>query len=102
MVIEIESENNSKFILKSNIVYTNSIKYKRIIRIIFTFELYVIIISINILIFIFIIIIIIINKFDLFRFFIIVYINSFSLYEYIIKFGIIKEKRLMINIIIIR
>ena len=42
-----------------------------------------------------------INKFNLFRFFIIVYINFF-LYEYIIKFNIIKEKRLIINIMIIR
>jgi len=32
----------------------------------------------------------------------IIYIDSFSFYEYIIKFGITKEKHLIINIIIIK
>ena len=92
MIIKIESKGNSEFILKGNIVYMSSTKYKKIIKAIFTFELYVIIIRINILISIFIIIAIIINKFDLFRFFIIVYIDSLSLYEYIVKLNIIKTK----------
>ena len=102
MVIGIESESNSEFILKDNIIYTSSIKYKNVIRIIFTFKLYAIVVSINILISIFIIIVIIINKLNLFYFLIIVYIDSFSLYEYIIKLNIIKEKCLIINIIVIR
>ena len=77
IVIGIESEDNSKFILKNNIIYINLTKYKKVIRTILTSELYVIIININILIFIFIIIIIIINKFNLLYFLIIVYINFF-------------------------
>ena len=60
------------------------------------------IIGIDIFLFISFFIIIIINKFDLLRLRIIVCINFFSLYEYIIKFNTIKEKRLIIDIIIIR
>ena len=93
---------NLIFLLKGNIVYISLIKYKKVIRIIFIFELYIIIIGIDIFIFISFFIVIIINKFNLLRLRIIVYINSFSLYEYIIKLNTIKEKRLIINIIIIR
>ena len=93
---------NLEFLLRDNIVYISSIKYKRIIRIIFVFELYTIIIDINIFISISSFIVIIINKLNLLRLRIIVYINFFSLYEYIVKLNTIKEKRLIINIIIIR
>jgi len=45
---------------------------------------------------------IIINKLKIKQLLTIVYINSFSLYKCIIKFGIIKKKRLIIDIILIR
>ena len=83
-------------------MHASLIKYKKIICIILTFKLYTIIIDIDILIFIFSFIAIIINKFNLLRLRIIVYINFLSLYEYIVKLNTIKEKRLIINIIIIR
>ena len=102
IVIDIETIVNLKFLLRSNIIYISLIKYKRIIRIIFAFKLYIIIIDIDIFIFISFFIVIIINKLNLLRLRIIVYINFFSLYEYIVKFNTIKEKYLMINIIIIR
>ena len=101
IVIKIESENNSKFILKGNIVHISLKKYRKITRIIFISKLYVIIVSINILISIFTIITIIIDKLNLSYLFTIVYVNSFLLYEYIIKLNTIKEKRLIINIIVI-
>jgi hypothetical protein len=59
------------------------------------------IIDIDILISLATIINIVINKLDFLRLFIIICINSFSLYEYIVKFSITKEKRLIINIIVI-
>ena len=42
---------------------------------------------------------IIINKFGIKQLLTIIYINFFSLYKCIVKLGIIKEKRLIINII---
>jgi hypothetical protein len=45
---------------------------------------------------------IIIKQLKLFTILIIVCTDSYSLYEYFVKFGIIKEKRLMIDIIAIR
>ena len=53
MVIDIETMVNLKFSLKNNIVHISLIKYKKVIRIIFAFELYIIVIGIDILIFIF-------------------------------------------------
>ena len=49
IIIDIETIVNLKFLLKDNIVYISLIKYKTIIRIILTFELYIIIIDIYIL-----------------------------------------------------
>jgi hypothetical protein len=45
---------------------------------------------------------IIIKQLGLFTIPIIVYTDSYSLYECLVKFGIIKEKRLMIDIMAIR
>ena len=60
------------------------------------------IIDIDIFIFISFFIIIIINKLGLLYLRIIVYINYFLLYECIIKLSTIKEKRFIIDIIVIR
>ena len=64
-------------------------------------KLYAIIIKVNILIALSSIINIITNKLEIKQLLIIIYIDSFSLYKYIIKLGIIKEKRLIINIMLI-
>ncbi|KAF0319565.1 aurora kinase 2 splicing, partial [Colletotrichum asianum] len=73
-----------------NIVYYSLTKSKYIIRNILASKVYVIIISINIIYVIAITLILTI-----------IYINFYLLYKYFIKSNIIKEKRLIINIIVI-
>jgi hypothetical protein len=58
--------------------------------------------SLNIAIAMFITFAQIIKQLAVANFFVIICIDSYSLYEYIIKLGTIKEKRLIINIIIIK
>ena len=65
-------------------------------------ELYVIVAGVDMLIALLSIINMIIDKFEIKQLLIIVCIDSLSLYECIVKFGITKEKRLIINIILIR
>jgi hypothetical protein len=102
IILEDELEENTVFIVTNNILYINSTKCKRVIRVVFTLKLYAIVIGIDILILIAIIIKMVINKLSLYHLLIIVCINYFSLYKCIIKLGTIKEKRLIINIILIR
>ena len=64
-------------------------------------ELYVIIAEIDILIALSSIINIIIDKLEIKQLLIVVYIDFFLLYKCIVKLDIIKEKRLMINIMLI-
>jgi hypothetical protein len=45
---------------------------------------------------------IITQQLEFFNIFIIIYTDSFSLYEYFVKLGTIKEKRLIIDIIMIQ
>ncbi|KAF0318394.1 aurora kinase 2 splicing, partial [Colletotrichum asianum] len=73
-----------------NIVYYSLTKSKYIIRNILASKVYIIIISINIIYIIAITLILTI-----------IYINSYLLYKYFIKFKTIKEKYLIINIIVI-
>ncbi|KAF0315171.1 aurora kinase 2 splicing, partial [Colletotrichum asianum] len=73
-----------------NIVYYSLTKSKYIIRSILTSKVYTIIIGINIIYAITITLILTI-----------IYIDSYLLYKYLIKFSTIKEKYLIINIIII-
>ncbi|KAF0320845.1 aurora kinase 2 splicing, partial [Colletotrichum asianum] len=73
-----------------NIVYYSLTKSKYIIRSILASKIYIIIVSINIVYVIAITLILTI-----------IYINSYLLYKYLIKLSTIKEKRLIINIIII-
>ncbi|KAF0321130.1 aurora kinase 2 splicing, partial [Colletotrichum asianum] len=73
-----------------NIVYYSLTKSKYVIRSILVSKVYSIIVGINIIYTIAITLILII-----------IYINSYLLYKYFIKLNIIKEKRLIINIIVI-
>ncbi|KAF0324233.1 aurora kinase 2 splicing, partial [Colletotrichum asianum] len=73
-----------------NIIYYSLIKSKYIIRSILTSKIYAIIVGINIVYTIAITLILTI-----------IYINSYLLYKYLVKLNIIKEKRLIINIIVI-
>ncbi|PVH70737.1 hypothetical protein DL98DRAFT_436437, partial [Cadophora sp. DSE1049] len=90
------------FTLFSNIIYTSFIKYKKVTRAVLASELYIIIARVNILIFLVTTTNIITNKLGFPRLSIVVCTDSLSLYECIIKLGIIKEKRLIIDIITIR
>ncbi|KAF0324934.1 aurora kinase 2 splicing, partial [Colletotrichum asianum] len=73
-----------------NIVYYSLTKSKYIIRSILTSKVYAIIVSINIVYIIAITLILTI-----------IYIDSYLLYKYFIKLNTIKEKYLIINIIVI-
>ncbi|KAF0319718.1 aurora kinase 2 splicing, partial [Colletotrichum asianum] len=73
-----------------NIIYYSLTKSKYIIRSILASKVYAIIVDINI---VYTIAITLIS--------IIIYINSYLLYKYFIKLNIIKEKYLIINIIVI-
>ena len=64
-------------------------------------ELYIIIAGVDILIALSSIINMIINKLEIKQLLIVICINSLSLYKYIIKLSITKEKRLIINIMLI-
>ena len=79
----------------ANIIYQSFIKYKRVTRSVLALELYEIIHNFNISAFIKFII----NKVLEINLLLIIYINSKSLYEYLVKLGITREKRLIINII---
>ncbi|KAF0322057.1 hypothetical protein GQ607_010783 [Colletotrichum asianum] len=78
------------FKITKNIVYYSLTKSKHIIRSILASKVYAIIVSINIVYTIAITLILTI-----------IYINSYLLYKYLIKLNTIKEKRLIINIIVI-
>ena len=99
LVISIKLKGVMKFILIRNIIYTNSTKCKRVTCVMLTLKLYAMVIGINMLIALLSTINIITNKLEIKQLLIIVYINFLLLYKCIIKFGIIKKKCLMIDII---
>ena len=101
LVIGIELEGVAEFILIGNIIYTSLMKCKKVTCIMLTLELYIIIAKVDMLITLSSTINIIINKFGIKQLPIVVCIDSFLLYECIIKLGIIKKKRLIIDIILI-
>ncbi|PVH70938.1 hypothetical protein DL98DRAFT_436117, partial [Cadophora sp. DSE1049] len=102
LAIGSETEENTGFTLSNNIIYASFIKYKKVTRVVLTSELYIIIAGVNILIFLVTTTNIITNKLGFPKLPTIVYTDSLFLYKYIIKLGIIKEKRLIIDIITIR
>ena len=99
LVISIESKGVAEFTLIGNIIYTNSMKCKRVTCAMLALELYAMVARVNMLIALLSIINIIINKFGIKQLLIVVCIDFLLLYKCIIKLGITKEKRLMINII---
>ena len=101
LVISIELEGVAKFTLIRNIIHISLMKCKRVIRAILALKLYAIIARVDILIALLSIINMIIDKLRIKQLLTVVCIDSFSLYKCIIKLNIIKEKRLMINIILI-
>jgi hypothetical protein len=98
------NEKNTKetFIIFGNFVYWFSVKCKRIIKSVFASKVYAMAYSVDIAVVIRTIINKIINRLRLPKAFVVVCINFLFLYEYFVKLGTIKEKRLMIDIMVLR
>ncbi|UQC73521.1 uncharacterized protein CLUP02_00166, partial [Colletotrichum lupini] len=92
----------SEFTIYSNIIYYLLTKNKRVIRNILALEVYNIINSVNFSYTILIILRKITNRISFLFILTVIYINSYSLYECLVKLRIIKEKRLIINIIALK
>ncbi|KAK1480124.1 hypothetical protein CCUS01_00680, partial [Colletotrichum cuscutae] len=86
----------------SNIIYYLLIKNKRITYNVLVLKVYNIINSINFAYVILTILKKIINRLNFFTIFIIVYTNLYLLYKYLVKLGIIKKERFIINIIALK
>ncbi|KAK1491470.1 hypothetical protein CCUS01_03256, partial [Colletotrichum cuscutae] len=92
----------SEFIIYSNIIYYLLIKNKRVIRSILALEVYNIVNSVNLAHAILIILRRITDRLSLLLILIVIYTDFYLLYKYLIKLRIIKEKRLIINIIVLK
>src|SRR6266566_241568 len=92
--------NKDSFVIRRNVVYYSSVKSKRIICNVFTFEIYGCINGFDLGYIIGYILCKIASWFgpDIPPIPLVVYIDSYSLYECLVKFGTITEKRLMIDI----
>jgi hypothetical protein len=97
-----EFKGKNKFIIKGNLINISSTKYKHITWSNLVSEIYRIINSLDLAYVIAATLKIIIDQQNLPEIPIVFYIDSKFLYEYIIKLGITKEKRLIIDIITIR
>ena len=91
-----------EFTIEGNIIHYSFTKSKRVIRNILALELYSIIGGMDMAISINIIIKIIMKQLNYAEIPIIICTNLYFLYNYLVKFGIIKEKKLIINIIAIQ
>ena len=92
----------NEFVIKRNLIYYSSTKSKRVTRSILASEIYSIVGGINIAIIINITIKIITEQLGFLYILIIICTNLYLLYEYLVKLSTTKEKRLMINIIVLR
>ncbi|KAI3539061.1 hypothetical protein CSPX01_09188, partial [Colletotrichum filicis] len=92
----------SKFIIYSNIIYYLLTKNKRVTRNILVLEVYSIVNGINLTYIILITLKRITNRLNFLLILTVIYTNSYLLYKYLIKLGITKKKRLIINIIALR
>jgi hypothetical protein len=92
----------NKFIIKRNLINTNSTKYKHIIWNNLAFEICGIVNNLDLAYIITVILKIIIDQRNLPEILIVFYIDSKFLYECIMKLRITKEKYLIINMIAIR
>jgi len=93
--------NKDSFVIRRNVVYYSSVKSKRITCSIFTSEIYGCINGFDLRYIIGYIFCKIASRLgpDILSILFVVYIDFYSLYEYLVKFNIIIEKRLMIDII---
>ncbi|PVH68914.1 hypothetical protein DL98DRAFT_440137, partial [Cadophora sp. DSE1049] len=101
LVIGTETEGSAEFTLSGNIIYTSFTKCKKVTCVVLASELYAIVAGIDMLIALRSTINMVTNKLGFIRLPIVVCTDSLSFYKCIVKLGITKEKRLIINIIII-
>jgi hypothetical protein len=93
---------NDKFTINGNLIHWNSTKNKRMTKSILTLEIYGMIGGVNMLFTISFTLTIIIKQLGFPTILIIVCTDSYSLYECLVKLETIKEKRLIIDIMVIR
>ena len=98
---KINSIGTNKFIIKGNLIYYSSTKSKRVTRSILASEIYSIVGGVNIAIIINIIIKIITKQLGFLHTLIIICTNLYLLYKCLVKLSTTKEKRLIINIIVL-
>jgi hypothetical protein len=92
----------NEFIIKGNLIYWSFTKNKRITRSILASEIYGMVGGVDIAIIINSIIRMIIKQLDLSDIYLIIYIDFYSFYKCLVKLGTIHEKRLIIDIIILK
>ena len=92
---------NKEFKIKGNLIYYSSTKSKRVIRSTLALEIYSIVGGVNIAITINTTIKIIIEQLDSLYTLIVAYIDLYSLYKCLVKLSTTKEKRLIIDIIVL-
>ena len=94
-------KNLDTFVIRRNVVHYSSIKSKRVTYNVFASEIYGCINGFDLGYIIGYILWKIVNRFgpNIPSILLVVYTDSYSLYEYLVKFGIIMEKRLIINTI---
>jgi hypothetical protein len=102
IILANETIKNDEFIINGNLIYWSSIKSKRVTKNMLTLKIYGMIGGVNISFAISFTLTMIIKQLGLFTILIIVYTDFYSLYECLVKLGITKEKRLIIDIITIR
>jgi hypothetical protein len=90
-----------EFTIKGNLIYYSLTKSKRVTRSILASEIYGIVGGVNMAIAINTIIRMITSQLELPPTTITICTDSYSLYEYLVKLRIIKEKHLMINIMVL-
>ncbi|KAK1460556.1 hypothetical protein CCUS01_08903, partial [Colletotrichum cuscutae] len=92
----------SKFTIYGNIIYYLLIKNKRVTKSILILKVYSIVNDINLTYAILITLRRITNRLSLLPILTVIYTNSYLLYKYLVKLGIIKKKRIIINIITLK
>ena len=102
ILVNKSKDTDNTFTIRSNLIYYNSIKYKRIIRSVLAYEIYGIVNGFDIGIAVTTTVRIIVERLGLPTIPLVIYTDSYSLYECLIKLGITKEKRLIIDIMALR
>ncbi len=102
IILGTETRTKDSFKLISNIIYYSSTKYKRVIRSILVLEIYGIVLGVDLAYAISTTLKIITDELKLPTIETIVYNELYLLYKYLIKLRTTKEKRLIINIIVLR